>query len=188
MIDKTRLSALVEIFYQQRFKIFYVNSCNGEEFTKPVGVFVSLGISTPLETIKRIKDVINSEQDWIAKVSEIETKKEGNQYLNYISKLDVDFQYSISKPYPKEVMEKEEAEKKLEELSKKIDTSSDPNDLKEFGPKVIKLKDLINEINWEEKAIGEKSNGKFFIFHKKVNYIKTEDEIEHRIGIYVMEK
>lgn len=188
MIDKTKLGALVEIFYQQSFKIFYVNSCDGSEFTKPLGVFISLGISTPLETIKKIKDVINAEPKWYARISEVETKREGNQYLNYISKLDVDFQYDFPIPYPKGIMEKEEAKKKLEEISEKINSSSDPNDLKEWGPKAIKLRDLLDGINWKTEAIGEKSNGKFFIFHKKINYLKTEDEIEHRIGIYVMEK
>ena len=172
MIDKTKLGALVEIFYQQSFKIFYVNSCDGSEFTKPLGVFISLGISTPLETIKKIKDVINAEPKWYARISEVETKREGNQYLNYISKLDVDFQYDFP----------------MEEISEKINSSSDPNDLKEWGPKAIKLRDLLDGINWKTEAIGEKSNGKFFIFHKKINYLKTEDEIEHRIGIYVMEK
>ena len=60
MIEKTRIQELIKVFYQQPFKIFYVNSEDGENFIKPKGLFISLGITTSMKTIESIGQVISN--------------------------------------------------------------------------------------------------------------------------------
>ena len=55
---KIILRDIVELFYQPPFKIFNVNSVDGETLVRPFGYFISLGITTSFDILKNIRDLI----------------------------------------------------------------------------------------------------------------------------------
>ena len=82
-VHKDRIHELVEIFYQRRFKTFYVNSENGKTFSTPSGVFVSLGITTPLRVLWDMQKVLS--QEYNACLAEIKSDIVGGQYMNIVT-------------------------------------------------------------------------------------------------------
>ena len=192
IIHKDDVYKMVEIFYQRKFKTFYVNSTDGVSFSIPSGVFVSLGITTSLQVLNDIREVLN--QNYTAKLAEIKSDLVGGQYLNIITdKTDIQ-QYVISEDqYPEKVMNESESKELLEMLQSKIVDKTTPIEvLREIAPKVSQLNQIIEKLNesgWDRHLIQIDDNGNYKMFHTKVNYYKDADTgSEYRIGIYVTEK
>lgn len=187
-INKDKIQNLVSVFYRNTFKIFYINSCDGENFVKPFGVFVSLGITTSMKTLNDIKDIIRS-NGYNACLAEISSKKSSGQYLNTLSTVDGIKQYDSEVCEDENYMDKKKAESRLLELRSQITSEQDLQLLKELVPKISHLEDIINKLNsnfgWDTHQIKESGNN-YQLYHKLVNY-KKEGEIEYRIGIYVSE-
>lgn len=192
MIDREKIHDLVEVFYQPTFKTFFVNSVDGNTFTKPTGIFVSLGITTSLKVLIDIRDVINSTDEYTATLVEISSKKIAGQFLNTVTNRDPK-QYEITDFSNETIMDFEESTKELERLKKIIEDKSDKSLklLKEYAPKITRLKDLMEKLNstngWNAHLIQKTDSGDYRIFHKFVNYNKVGD-LEYRLGIYVVEK
>ena len=108
IIDKDQIHELVGLFYTTPYKTFYVNSVDGKSFTKPTGVFVSLGITTSLKSIEGIKDILNNYQGFSAEVVEIKSTKVSGQFLNVISKRDNISQYDMEE-IPEKCFNREES-------------------------------------------------------------------------------
>lgn len=187
-ISKDKLHELVELFYQPTSKTFYINSTDGKTFIKPIGVFVSLGITTSMKVLEEIKNTI-SEYNYDVVIAEISSKKVGGQYLNTLKNTANPKQYQITE-FGNDIMDEEMARKELAELHEKINLDEDLQVLHQFAPKLSKLKDLINKLTenngWDSHRI-QKENDDYKIFHQLVNYEKR-DGIEYRIGLYVTEK
>ena len=83
MISRENIHDLVSIFYRPTFKTFYVNSLDGVNMKKPYGVFVSLGMTTSLETLNNIKDIISDSKDYNAVLAEISSRRVGNQFIYF---------------------------------------------------------------------------------------------------------
>lgn len=190
-IDREEIHDLVEVFYQPTFKTFYVNSTDGITFEKPIGVFVSLGITTSLKVLNDIKNVINNSEDYNAILVEISSKKIAGQFLNAVTDREPK-QYELSN-FSDDILDKEKTLEELKRLSDLIKEGSDQSlkNLKEFAPKINRLNDLSNKLTstdgWNAHLIQKTENGDYRIFHKFVNY-KKENDIEYRIGIYVTKK
>lgn len=183
MISREEIYKLVEVFYQPTFKTFFVNSMDGLNFIKPVGVFVSLGITTSRKVLNDIKDTILGTGKYNAVLVEISSKKVGNRYLNTITNTNPDQYYFVEE----NVLSREEALKKLNELK---DLSSKSNsELLKLRLKISKLQELIDRLDnisdWESHSIQEVEDD-FRIYHKYINY-KKEGDVEYRVGIYVSE-
>ena len=112
---KIILRDIVELFYQPPFKIFNVNSVDGETLVRPFGYFISLGITTSFDILKNIRDLISkSDYGFEARLVELESIKsdEYGDFLNVLS----DLQENEIKKYPStppeniEGLEKEDAE------------------------------------------------------------------------------
>lgn len=175
IIDKEQIHELVGLFYTTPYKTFYVNSIDGKSFTKPTGVFVSLGITTSLKSIESIKDILDNYQGFAAEVVEIKSTKVSGQFLNVISKRDNISQYDME-VIPEKCFNREES---LEYFPK---TSIEEHKWKALFEKID-----ASENSWEDKLLQDE-NGEVRIFHKKVNYRKSQEEdAEYRIGIYVTE-
>lgn len=189
MIIKEKIDGIVEIFYQQNFKTFYVNSTDGKSFVKPFGVFVSLGITTSMKSLEDIRSVISSTGDYSAVIAEISSKRVGSQFLNTPTNLESPKQYTLEN-FDDNVLDKEEAEKELQQLKDKMNTEEDVDILQTYAPKVSKLQDLINKLTttngWDSHRI-QRDGESYRIYHQNVNY-KKEGDIEYRIGIFVSEK
>jgi hypothetical protein len=194
-LHKEKVHELVEIFYNQRkFKTFYVNSVDGKTFSMPSGVFVSLGITTPLRVLTEIKNVLK-DQGFDSRLAEIRSDKVGGQYLNIVtSKTEEEIsQYVIDEnQYPEKTMNETEAKELLELLKAKVVTDSPIEVLREISPKVSKLSQIIENLDrsgWDRHLVQIDEDGGYKIFHTKVNYLKDSDTgSEYRIGIYVTEK
>lgn len=181
---KVILRDIVELFYQSPFKIFNVNSIDGETMIKPFGYFISLGITTSMESLRLICDYISkSDYGFEARIVEIKSVK-SERYGDYLNTLLPTQESEISK-YPSlppgdlKILEKDEAEKTLENIQGQIREG----DFR-LSPMKQKLSDILSKINgdWDSYAIQIKDD-MLGVFHKYVNYKKTDDS-EYRIGIY----
>ena len=173
-INKDKIQNLVSVFYRNTFKIFYINSCDGENFVKPFGVFVSLGITTSIKTLNDIKDIIRS-NGYDACLAEISSKKSSGQYLNTLATVDIVKQYDSEVCDGGSYMDKKKAESRLLELRSQITSEQDLQLLKELVPKISHLEDIMNKLNsnfgWDTHLIKE-SDDNYQLYHKLVNYKK----------------
>ncbi len=193
-VHKDTIHELVEVFYQRRFKTFYVNSVDGKTFTTPSGVFVSLGITTPMRVLWDMQKVLEA-QGYEACLSEIKSDIVGGQYMNIVTnRKESDIgQYIIDlSQYPEKVMNEVEAKELLEMLKAKVNNDAPVEVLRELAPKVGKLQQVIEKLDnsgWDRHLIQIDELGDYKIFHTKVNYLKDPlTGSEYRIGIYVTEK
>lgn len=187
-ISREKIHELVEVFYQPTFKTFYVNSIDGETFIKPIGVFVSLGITTSLKVIESIKDVISG-YDYNTMIVELSSKKVNGQFLNTVVS-DNPSQYKIDDS--EDTLGRDQAIEELCKLKAYMKPTEDLDVIQYYAPKIQKLQGLIDELDnnpqgWEDHVINIE-NDEYKIFHKTVNYMKDENDVEYRIGIFVSEK
>lgn len=188
-INRDKVHSLVEVFYQPSFKTFYVNSVDGETFVKPVGVFVSLGITTSLKVLEDIKNIISGSEGYSATLAEIKSKKVSGQFLNTVTCTTGPKQYKITN-LSEDIMGEEESKAELERMKNLMNPSQDLDILKEYAPKISRLQDLIDKLTsthgWDAHLIQKKDSGDYRIFHQYINY-KKEGELEYRVGIFVTE-
>lgn len=191
MIDREKVHSLVGVFYQPEFKTFYVNSEDGKNFIKPVGVFVSLGMTTSRKVIDNICSVIDGSEEYSAKVVEILSNKIDGRFLNKITNDVNPEQYLITKTTESGLMTKDEAEEELKELRKNLNPEMPLKVINSAVPKVSQLQYFIESLTkgngWEAHKIQKLDNGEYRIYHLYINYQKR-DKSEYRLGIYVTEK
>lgn len=185
-LNRDKVHSLVEVFYQPPFKTFYVNSIDGKTFVKPIGVFVSLGITTSMKVLEDMKNIISETDGYSAVLAEISSEKISNQFLNTLVKTGEVEQYRLTNIDDK--FDESKAREELSRLRKLMDPSQDINVLKDYAPKVSRLQDLIDKLTntngWNDHMIQREDSGDYRIYHLLVNYDKR-DNIEYRIGIFV---
>lgn len=181
-LDKDRIHELVEIFYQKPpFKTFYINSTDGKTFVKPTGVFVSLGITTSMKTLEDLRDVLNKTPGIKSSIVEIESIKVAGTFMNHIINTSpTQYEVDPETVKPSIVLSQTETEEELRNLEKL-----------EKRDETAKLKDAITRVQesqepWVTHSVMKLDGGGYRVFHRYVNYKKTDD-IEYRLGIYVEE-
>ena len=190
MVNREAVNELVSIFYQKsKYKLFNVNSTDGEEFTKPLGIFISLGMTTSLKQIQDITSAISRCKGYTARVAELGSIKIGGIYLNYLTGADPIQQYPLDEGNSEGLMNRDEV---LETISQLVEKSKDPKtsqtELVEISGKLNKLTYLNNQLEesdgWGTHAI--MADEDYRIYHLRLNYKKDPDSnIEYRIGIFV---
>ena len=189
MVSREKIHELVKLFYQHTFKTFYINSEDGKEFSKPLGVFVSLGMTTKLKTLENIRDFISANKDLKEKIVEISSKRVDDQFLNALVETENPQQYRIEE-LPNNIISREEAYEELEKLKNEMNLRTSLEDLTEKTHQVKKLKALIDNLEethgWDSHAIQRDGDSDYRIFHLFVNYAKKEG-VEFRLGIFVDE-
>lgn len=190
-VDKERVKEIVEVFYQAPFKVFNVNTEDGQSFSNVSGVFVSLGLTTPLQTLEEIKNILNNTRGHKARLAELKSTRYYGQFLNQITEKDE----GEVKPYkldiPKDSYDEAQTEKLLEEMISICKSSqNDPNNnIGEITQNILKIKELQSLINstggWNDSVIFKKSSGEYKVFRKTSNYYQVDDNVNYRIGIYV---
>ena len=187
-INKDKIHDLISVFYRNTFKIFYINSNDGENFINPFGMFVSLGITTSIKTLNEIKDILIS-NGYNACLAEISSKKMPSQFLNTLVSINNNPTQYVSEVSNDKLLTKEDAERRLKDMKSLITSEQDIKLLKELVPKISHLEDIITKLNsnmgWESHLIKE-IDGSFQLYHRLINYKKLGD-VEYRIGIYVSE-
>lgn len=190
MIDKEKIHNLVGVFYQPTFKTFFINSVDGETFIKPIGIFVSLGITTSTKVLEDIKNVIIDTEEYSAQIAELSSRKSSGQFINTITNIESPQQFELHE-FPEGVMNEEEAKAELERMKSLMTPEEDLEVLKIYAPRISQLQDLIEKLTntggWNAHLIQKKEEGNYSVFHKFVNYKKVDDT-EYRIGIYVRDK
>lgn len=184
--NKSKIHQLVEVFYPQPFKTFYINSEDGKSLCQPVGVFVSLGITTSLKVLNNIINAINGSKEFKASLVEIGSKRDEGIFLNYIKERNPD-QYRIA-DVPG-LLSREEVLKEMEDLGDSVVDAS-LEETQRIGATVTRLKVLFQKLEdtggWNDHCI-QKTDIGYRIYHLNVNYVRIGD-IEYRIGILVNEK
>ena len=123
MVNREAVNELVSIFYQKsKYKLFNVNSTDGEEFTKPLGIFISLGMTTSLKQIQDITSAISRCKGYTARVAELGSIKIGGIYLNYLTGADPIQQYPLDEGNSEGLMNRDEV---LETISQLVEKSKD---------------------------------------------------------------
>lgn len=203
-VGKDDIRRLVKVFYQNPFKTFYINSTDGETFIKPVGVFVSLGITTSLGTLENIKDIIENSEYYSARLVEIGSKKVSGQFLNYITSEDpkqihintiqegLQLLKTLKTEGVSQIMDQTASIIELEKMKDRLHPDQDIKTIQDYAPKITSLETLINQINddplgWDGYWILKRQDGTFKLFHRYINYGNMGD-IEYRIGIFVTPK
>lgn len=188
-INRDKIHELVSVFYQPTFKTFYVNSVDGETTCRPIGVFVSLGITTSMNVLNNIKDIIGNNKEYNATLVEISSKKVDDQFINHITSRDPK-QYLLAN-IDDSILKRDEAVAELDKLKNLMSPTSDLETIKNNAPKVSRLKYLIDKLDesdgWNAHRIQKENDGGYRIYHMYVNYEKR-DGLEYRIGIFVNEK
>lgn len=198
-INRDDVRSLVEVFYQPPFKTFYVNSIDGREFTKPVGIFVSLGITTSLKTIDNICDIINNSEKYSAKVVEIASKRISGQFLNYVTtenpeQIHIDtIQQGVlflnDRDKGEKLIDQKFSKIELEHMKDLMHPDQDISTLQTYAPKIKSLESLISQIEndpegWNGYWILKRADGSYKLFHRYINYSNMGD-VEYRVGIFV---
>jgi len=184
MIDKLKIQDLIRIFYQQPFKIFYVNSIDGKTYIKPTGLFISLGIATSMSTFDKLINVIkNTYPETCPRLVELVSVHLNGEFLNTITNSEP-LPYKITE-YPSNVvlLDMDDAEKELNNLRELIRESPTQERL----VSTQKLQECIERLkkNGSENQRIQKQDDDYKIFHMISNYKKVKDK-EYRIGIYVL--
>ena len=153
------LVEITKMFFKSReFKIFDVS---------PEGYFISLGLTTSLETLEKLSTVLrNSDYGFSASVRELKSVRiDDNEYINTVTE-------SIPKKFDSGQMIKEgsviygeESKDKFPEITEFIETS---------------------EGGWDEYGILCKPDSNPVVYYKKVNYMRQDEGSELRLGIYVV--
>ena len=193
--DKEKIREIVEVFYQAPFKVFGVNSEDGKSFSKISGVFVSLGLTTPLQTLIEIKNILNNTKGHKARLAELESTKFCGQFLNRITEKSE----GEIKPYelksPDDSYDEKQTRELIDNLVNKCKQESEgtniENNIGEIIQDIQKIKELQQYLNtsagWEDSVIVKKEND-YKIFRKTSNFNQVSNEINYRIGIYVEEE
>ena len=193
-VDKDKIREIVEVFYQAPFKVFSVNSEDGESFSKISGVFVSLGLTTPIQTLIEIKNILNNTKGHKARLAELESTKFCGQFLNRITEKTED----EIKPYdlatPDNSYDEKQTKVLIEELVQKCKIPNDEANVDysigEIIQDIQKIKELQQYLDasggWKDSVIVKKDNN-YKIFRKISNYNQSSNDINYRIGIYVEE-
>ncbi len=197
-IDKNSVREVVEVFYQAPFKIFSVNSLDGETFTKVDGVFVSLGLTVPIGVVQEIRDILNKVKGYKAKLAELKSTKQVGQFLNVLTEKNESEVNTYSLDFPENSYSKEGLDELLRTLHlecKEIYAGDESNvNLEKFGNKLQEiqvLKELKEKMNtvfsWDNSIVFKDPEGNYKIFHKNSNYLEKGDTC-YRVGIYVEEE
>lgn len=183
---------LISVFYQNCFKVFYINSKDGKNFVKPIGLFASLGLTTSLDTLENIKKILE-DNGYVARIAEMSSKIVGSQYLNYLSSEKILKQYETVFDDASIVSEKQAVDELSRREQSLSNSSQDIDTLAKEAATVSSLRDSIKRISlmsngWENHYLQlDKNDGEYSVLHRYINY-KQDANVERRIGIFICNK
>lgn len=192
-VDKDKIKEIVSVFYQAPFKVFYVNSEDGETFSvsENTRVFVSLGLSSPHQTLVDIKNILKS-SGYKVRLAELKSIRNGNQFVNSITDKEEDQISMYSLEFPEGSYDKNGTDELLESLIKSCknpDGTIQETGIKDLIKEIQSIKELQLKLNtsngWDSAAIIKDDNGDYKIFRKNSNFLQMPDDVSYRIGIYV---
>lgn len=201
-LNKESVTRVVDSCYSSSYKIFSINSRDGINICKPLGLFVSLGITTSMKTMRKVAEELKiSFGDYEMHISEIESRIVNGRYSNKVSKMNASSQFNSGSLSEKCMrMGKKEVLNLISELkSKLIKNSNDDKKVIDYSCRITKLSKILNKIDSgsvdsESYSIGVINTDDEFqasLINDKINYIQSSDEdnpniiVHKRIGILI---
>lgn len=203
MINKDLISRVVDDCYSSPYKIFSINSRDGINSGRSLGLFVSLGITTSMTIIRMVMNRLKNQfpENNVA-ISEIESRLIDGRYTNKLSRSTNVTQYNSGSIQCRKIISEDELCELVSSLKNKILENKD-NDkaVLEYSCRMSKVAKIINKIrssdtyNWNDYSVSVINTDKEFsisVVNNKINYIQEKevyngsDIIVHkRIGIFV---
>lgn len=196
-LNRYEVDNILSSVYGSGYKIYTVNSRDGVKPSSPIGLFLSLGLTTSLSTMSKLildLDKIFTGNKSISEV--ISYSPNMGKYINYVTKKNVDYQFDSDYSLNHKLLNEKSAEKLLNELksnirnSKRIDT--DCNRIYKLSSLIAKLK---VKYGWENYAIqidGNTDDFRIKMISKKCNFKDevlvindSEFRVNRRIGVLI---
>lgn len=204
LINKESITRVVDECYPgNKYKIFTINSSDGVTMDEyPTGLFVSLGITTSMDTLKLVSNSINEKLNTNSVISEVESRVIDKKYINKVSRKLVTDQYRI--PYKESdsiKVDKEYLTNLVNEFKSKITDNMDDNDIvMEYSYRIYKICKVMRKmssgsVKLDDYMIDITNTDKEFsilIINKKINYVQEKENyngeeiaVHKRIGILI---
>lgn len=192
-MTKQEIENTVSLFYPSTVKVYYINSSNGKEYVPPYRrIFVSLGITSSIETISQIKDCLDSISYLNASLATIRTVRNSEgRYLNEVIRMGDD--YTQEDQYVATGLKDSTESDVILDREAALDLSDKLTDDTNYELS-YQLKALISKFDekgcWSDLGISYNKEEKTVVpFHKYINYRQDKETgAEYRIGIVVEEK
>lgn len=193
LINKEMITRVVDELYPSKYKIFTINSEDGINIVKPIGLFVSLGITTSMSTIQMICKKINSSLDISSCVSEIESRMVSGVYVNKVTKTENVSQYDSGILSNGTLIDKNQLLGMIKDVKDKMITSNDDDEFMRYNNILYKLSKISRKMKSSEpfssgnySVIVNDANDRFnaSIVNNKINYTQY-NEINNGINIIV---
>ena len=193
LINKEMITRVVDELYPSKYKIFTINSEDGINIVKPIGLFVSLGITTSMSTIQMICKKINSSLNISSYVSEIESRMVSGVYVNKVTKTENVSQYDSGILSNGTLIDKNQLLGMIRDVKDKMITSKDDDEFMRYNNILYKLSKISRKMKSSEpfsdenySVIVSDNNDRFnaSLVNNKINYMQY-NEINNGINIIV---
>ena len=193
LINKEMITRVVDELYPSKYKIFTINSEDGINIVKPIGLFVSLGITTSMSTIQMICKKINSSLNISSYVSEIESRMVSGVYVNKITKTEDVSQYDSGILSNGTLIDKNQLLGMIRDVKDKMITSKDDDEFMKYNNILYKLSKISRKMKSSESfssgnySVTVSDNNDRFnasLVNNKINYMQY-NEINNGINIIV---
>ena len=189
-MTKQDIENVVSVFYSSGVKVYYINAAQGRPLTPPFKrAFISAGITSSFKTLKELCDNLDNVKRYHANLGIIKTTRDySGKYYNEIVRIgDLteddqfsvtsfkggDFEKVLDRTLALDVYDELVAAEYLEEQAAELNRLITLIDEKDGWDDLAILFDIVNEVP------------KVSLFHRHVNYLKSEDGTEYRIGILI---
>ena len=198
--NRIEVVRVVDSCYSNSYKVFTINSKNGYELGRSIGLFVSLGITTSLATMTSVMNSLKEVFREDINISEIESRLVNGRYLNAVLNENVTYQYDSGSYSTGKVISEKESYELLRKLISKISVESDIKELSKELSKAEKLSRILDKfrtgtLNWNEYLIyliDSDSEFTISVVSNLVNYTQYKETINNslvtvhkRIGILI---
>lgn len=201
MVNKELVTRVVDSCYPSPYKIFSVNSIDGFTVVKPLGLFVSLGITSSLNTIKYVSSELNRCLGIYPKIIELESRIINGVYVNRISN-EYPMQYESGSYDNSTLLNRDEVLNMINQL--KSDLMYDIYDDDKAKVIITKLHKLYKALDKLDKTVGTdwdnhsitviNSDNEFnvSVVNRRINYKQCTENlrgmnliVHKRVGILV---
>lgn len=201
-MTRESISRIVDGIYPSSYRVFTVNTWDRYTLSKrPIGLFVSLGITTSIVTMRKVRDeIVKSYPNTY--MSELESRFIDGVYVNYVSDVNdnIDQYDQLGSECWRSLSEKD-LNDKIMELKDKIAKAGDDVDLvMNYSSKISSISKVLNKFlngtyNWSDftvNVIDTDTEFRVATLNKKINFIQSSEEhdgktmsVYKRIGIFV---
>lgn len=196
-INKEILTRVVDSCYSSSYKIFTVNSHDGFSITRPLGLFISLGMTTSFKTMEIVVKEVRDQLKVNVELAEIASRLVDNHYVNSVIRVGRDVaQYESGSVTNGLRLTKDELKDFiLDTKSKIVKNIDDDRKVTELTNRLTKMMKVLDKVERPNQVINLIDNGSEFdvyVVNDRINYAQYQEMIKDtsitvhkRIGILV---